>query len=212
MRYDLALRRAALGMAMMMGLTGCAALSALDDVSTALDVYELRAPTSITPSGGRTLALEVIIEEPTTSGALQTDRIMIRPNPLQAQYLPGVRWSEPAPVMVQTLMQRSLEATQALRYVSRRPLGARGDIALLTELVDFQAEQVVDTDTATVELRLISRVVRESDIRILGSRTFSARVATPSLDTQDVIAGFDLAASQLFAEHATWVLSVLRGR
>lgn len=212
MRYDLALRRAALGAAMMMGLNGCATLSALDGVSTALDVYELRAPSSITASTGRTLPLEVIIEEPTTSGALQTDRIMIRPNPLQAQYLPGVRWSEPAPIMVQTLMQRSLEATQALRYVSRRPLGARGDIAILTELVNFQAEQVADTDTATVELRLISRVVRENDIRILGTRTFSARVATPSLDTDDVISGFDLASSQLFAEHATWVLSVLRGR
>ena len=69
---------------------------------------------------------DVIIELPTTSGALATDRIMIRPNRLQAQYLPESRWSEPAPVMVQTLMLRAVEATGAVRYVGREPLGVSG--------------------------------------------------------------------------------------
>jgi cholesterol transport system auxiliary component len=210
MRYDLAIRRIVVGAILATGLTGCATLSALDNVSSALDVYELRAPASLAPDGGRTLPLEVIIEEPTTTGVLQTDRIMIRPDRLRAQYLPGVRWSEPTPIMVQTLMQRSLEATGAIRYVSRRPLGISGDIAILTELVDFQAEQAPESDTATVELRLIARVVRESDVRILGTRTFVARVAVASLDTEDVIAAFDTAATQLFADHATWVVGILR--
>lgn len=201
-------RTAALGLGLTLALSGCSAISAISDASKTLEVYELRAP-EIAPAG-RSLGLELVIEEPTTSGALQTDRIMIRPDPLQAQYLPGIRWSETTPVMLQTLMLRSLEQTQALRYVGRTPLGIGGDVALLTELVDFQAEVAPDGETGTVELRLISRVVRESDVRILGTRSFSARALLPSLDETAIIAGFDQAATQLLAEHAAWVLSVLR--
>lgn len=201
-------RTAALGLGLTLALSGCSAISAISDASKTLEVYELRAP-EIAPVG-RSFGLELVIEEPTTSGALQTDRIMIRPDPLQAQYLPGIRWSETTPVMLQTLMLRSLEQTQALRYVGRTPLGIGGDVALLTELVDFQAEVAPDGETGTVELRLISRVVRESDVRILGTRSFSARALLPSLDETAIIAGFDQAATQLLAEHAAWVLSVLR--
>ncbi|WP_424970752.1 ABC-type transport auxiliary lipoprotein family protein [Dinoroseobacter sp. S76] len=201
-------RTAALGLGLALALSGCSAISAISDASKTLEVYELRAP-EIAPAG-RSLGLELVIEEPTTSGALQTDRIMIRPDPLQAQYLPGIRWSETTPVMLQTLMLRSLEQTQALRYVGRTPLGIGGDVALLTELVDFQAEVAPDGETGAVELRLISRVVRERDVRILGTRSFSTRALLPSLDEPAIIAGFDQAATQLLAEHAAWVLSVLR--
>lgn len=202
------IRTSALGLGLALALSGCSAITAISDASKTLEVYELRAP-EIQPAG-RSFGLDVVIEEPTTSGALQTDRIMIRPDPLQAQYLPGVRWSETTPVMLQTLMLRSLEQSQALRYVGRTPLGISGDVAVLTELVDFQAEVAPDGETGTVELRLISRVVRESDIRILGTRTFAARAILPSVEEAAVIAGFDQAASQLLSEHAAWVLSVLR--
>ncbi|WP_424968269.1 ABC-type transport auxiliary lipoprotein family protein [Dinoroseobacter sp. S375] len=202
------IRASALGLGLALALSGCSAITAISDASKTLEVYELRAP-EIQPAG-RSFGLDVVIEEPTTSGALQTDRIMIRPDPLQAQYLPGVRWSETTPVMLQTLMLRSLEQSQALRYVGRTPLGISGDVAVLTELVDFQAAVAPDGETGTVELRLISRVVRESDIRILGTRTFAARAILPSVEEAAVIAGFDQAASQLLSEHAAWVLSVLR--
>ncbi|MDO7631367.1 MAG: hypothetical protein MUQ84_10615, partial [Loktanella sp.] len=61
-------------------LTGCSTLSALNDVSIPLEVYELRAPESIALSIEQQMPVDVIIELPTTSGALSTDRIMIRPN------------------------------------------------------------------------------------------------------------------------------------
>lgn len=208
MLHRLSLRRSPLVIGLAVMLSGCGALSALQDASTVLQVYELRAPVPSSP--GRTLPLEVVIEEPTTGGALQTDRIMIRPSPLQAQYLPGVRWSDTAPVMVQTLMLRSLETSERLRYVGRTPLGISGDYAVLTELVDFQAELGPDGDAGQVVVRMISRVVREDDTRIMGSRTFAVTVPVASSAAETVIAGFDVAAGQLFAEHADWVLSVVR--
>lgn len=190
-------------------LTGCGAISALTNAATPLEVFELRPPDTIPAARGQ-LARDLIIEVPTTSGALDTDRIMIRPNPLQAQYLPGVRWSDQLPVMVQTLLLRSIEETGGLRYVGRRPLGARGDYALVTEIIDFQAEAGAGSSGATVDLRLISRIIRESDSQILASRTFAASAVTASDATDPLIVAFDAAAAQLLPEFAAWVLSVLR--
>lgn len=190
-------------------LSGCAAITAVSDAATPLDVYELRAPASIEPSGGRVLARDVIIEIPTTSGALATDRIMIRPNALQAQYLPDVRWSEPTPVMVQTLMLRSVEATGAVRYVGRKPLGVSGDFALVTEVIDFQADVVPETDTANVQITLLVRIVRERDASIVATRRFTAIAVAATTETAVVIDAFSAASDQVFDAFAQWVRSTL---
>lgn len=192
-------------------LAGCAALSAVSDATTPLDVYELRAPGGIEATSRRALPRDVIIELPTTGGSLATDRIMIRPDTLQAQYLPGVRWSEPVPVMVQTLMLRSVEATGAVRYVGRKPLGGSGDYALVTEIVDFQAEQLDGSDAATVNLRMIVRVVRERDARIIASRTFDSSAESPSTETQALVETFNTAADAVFTEFAGWLVASIPG-
>lgn len=190
-------------------LSGCAAISAVSDAATPLDVFELRAPDSIAATSARPRAIDVIVEIPTTSGALATDRIMIRPNALQAQYLPEVRWSEPTPVMVQTLMLRSIEATGAVRYVGRKPLGVSGDFALVTEVIDFQADVVPGTDTANVQINLLVRVVRERDASIVASRRFTASALSPTTETLAVIDAFSAASDQVFADFAAWVRSTL---
>lgn len=201
--------RRALVLAAMAALSGCAAISAVSDAATPLDVFELRAPDGIVARGGRSATRDVIVELPTTSGALSTDRIMIRPDRLQAQYLPDVRWSDPMPVMVQTLMLRSVEATGAARYVGRTPLGASGDFALVTEVVDFQADVAPDGETAVVSIALLVRMVREQDTRIVASRTFTAATQSTSTETRAVIDAFSGASDRVFAEFAAWVQGVL---
>ncbi|SEW30871.1 cholesterol transport system auxiliary component [Cognatiyoonia koreensis] len=193
-------------------LSGCAAISALTDASTPLEVYELRSPVDITPRQGRTLPLDVIVELPTSSGTLETDRIMIRPNALQAQYLPEVRWSDATPVMVQNLMLRAVEATSAVRYVGRKPLGLSGDYAVVTELLDFHAEVGADGETAVIQQRMIVRLVRERDASIVASRTFKASAVSPTLDTPDLVAAFDVASNQLFTQFADWIVTALSAR
>lgn len=192
-------------------LAGCSAISALGDAATPMAVLELRPPALVQPAPSRVVARDVIIEVPTTGGALSTDRIMIRPSPLEAQYLPGVRWSEDAPVMVQTLMLRTLDATQSLRYVGRRPLGAGGDFAIVTELVDFQAELSADGLSARVDVGMIIRVVRERDVRIVASRTFNASALSPSLDDAALSSAFNTATAQVMTEFADWALAAVRG-
>lgn len=190
-------------------LASCGAVTALGDATTPLDVFVLQPPEDVPVRQARPLGLDVIVEEPSTGGALATDRILIQPSPLQAEYLPGVRWSEPAPVLMQTLMLRTLDGAQAFSYVGRQPLGAGGDYAIVTELVDFQAELNPDGETARVIVRMISRIVRERGVSIVATRTFASSAEAPSLDDEALVEAFDAAAGRAASEFAVWTLSSL---
>jgi cholesterol transport system auxiliary component len=188
-------------------LSGCGAL--LGGATTPLDAYELRAPE--VASAARTTGRSLVIEVPGAGGALDTDRIMIRPNPLQAQYLPGVRWTEDAPVMLQTVMLRAFEDSNALRFVGRRPLGGTGDIALVSELTDMQAEVTPDGGTAA-RMRLTARLIREDDAAVLSSRTFQATVPVASTETMDVVQGLNAASDVIVGELVVWLLRQIGAR
>jgi cholesterol transport system auxiliary component len=205
----LPLRPFILALATLALLPGCSAISALSGAATPLDAYDLTAPVDGPQARGRATSAQLVVELPTAPGALSTDRILIRPRPLQAAYLPDAKWAEEAPVMVQTLLLRSLEDANAFRYVGRRPLGTSGDYALVSELTDFQAEATPDGKTAVIRLRLTARLVREEDATVLASRTFNTQSAAASTDTLDIVEGFNLANQQLLSDTTAWVLKTL---
>ena len=189
-------------------LSGCSALSALSSAATPLDAYDLSAPPN--PVAARhTSARQFVVELPTAPGALNTDRILIRPHPLQAAYLPDGKWAEEVPVMLQTLLVRSFEDTNAFRYVGRRPLGTSGDYALVTDLTDFQAEAAPDGKTATIRLRLTARMVREDDAAVISSRSFTSSAVVASTQTLSLVEGFNQANQTLLTDVTSWALGTL---
>jgi len=194
--------RAFLSALLCASLAGCSLLGG----GEVLDIYELRAPADL-PRVERPIARIITVELPEATGTLDTDRILIRPDNLQAQYLPGVRWGEEVPIMVQTLMLRSLQSTGGLTYVGRRPLGSGGDFAIVSDIIDFQAETLADA--ARVRVTLEVRIVRERDAAITAGRTFEAEVMAESTATADLIAAFDVASSELFNEFTLWTMARL---
>ncbi len=197
-------RHALMSLAALAGLAGCGALGG----GPALDAYELRAPAAA-PVAGRSLARDVVVEVPEAGAALDTDRIMIRPNPLQAQYLPGARWTGSAAGMVQTLMLRTLQDANAFRYVGRRPLGPGADYAVVSELTDFQVELREGRSTPLIRMRLIVRLVREADATVMASRSFQTTAEAPSLETLAIVTAFNAATDALMDDLARWLLARL---
>lgn len=196
-----------LALGLLLLLTGCGALGALGNASRPLDVYELRAPEGL-PVAASPLRREVIVELPSATGTLDTDRIMIRPDAFQAQYLPDARWGEEVPVMVQTLMVRSLSSTDGILYVGRRPLGGGGDFAIVTDLVDFQAE-LRDEGLPIVRVAMNIRIVREADVAIVASRSFAAEAEADGTEIEQIVAAFDTATDRLLTDFTTWTMARL---
>ena len=109
--------------------------------------------------------------------------------------------------MVQTLMLRSLQATGGLTYVGRRPLGSGGDFAIVSDIIDFQAE--TDGGASWVHMTIEVRIVRERDAAITAGRTFSAEIQAESAATDDLIAAFDQASDVIFDDFTRWTMARL---
>jgi len=194
-------------------LSGCGALTAVSDAGARMDAYTL---TPVAGSEGDVVVQatgprHLVVELPTSAGALATDRILIKPVPVQAQYLPDGRWSEPAPALLLSLLVASFQNVGGFRLVGRTGAGLQPDYTLITELQDFHAEPSgAATTPLTVRVGAMMTLVRESDRRIVASRRFKATASVASDDTLAVVNGFDTAMQILLRDVVTWTRTQAR--
>lgn len=199
----------ALLLATLGALPGCAAVSAISGAATPLDAFAL-APLSGTAAANGTR--HVVIELPTASGAIATNRILVKPSRLQAAYLPGAAWADPAPEMIQTLLVQSLQASGAFRLVGRSTLGLFPDNTVLTEIRAFQGEPGPEGGPAFVaRVALTMTVVREADRAIVASRSFEAKAGAADGAAPRIVAALDAAMGAILREAAPWIAAAARG-
>ncbi len=199
-----AMRLAMIALAMSC-LASCGALSSLSGGSAALDAYTLTPLTFTDPGPGN--GPHLVVELPTTSGALATDRILIKPTSLQAQYLPDGRWVEPVPLLVQSLLLTTLQNMGSYRLVSRDGAGLMPDYTLMTEIQDFQAQPDLGGGPAqTIRITALLTLIRESDRSVVSSRRFSIDATASSDDSAAIVVVFDTAVQMVLRQIADWIV------
>ena len=199
-------RRSALTFGSLALLSACGSLT---KATEQLDVYTL---SPLQGSGSSPSSIRhLVVELPTSSGELATDRIRIKPNPLQAEYLPKVRWADATPVLLQSLLVASLQNNGAFRLVGRDGAGLTPDYVLLVEVNDFQAEAPAAGQTPTPDhVGLTMTMVREGDGSLIATRRFDQTALATSGDTLAVVAAFDDATRKVLSDAATWILKLAR--
>ncbi len=188
-------------------LSGCGALSAVSEASAKLDAYTL-SPVShdAAPASG---ARHLVVELPSAAGAVATDRILVKPLPYQAQYLPDGRWSEPAPALIQTLMVASFQNAGGFRLVGRTGAGLMPDYTLMTDVQALHAEPI-GAGGLVVQVAVTLTLIREADRRIVATRRLSATQVATSTRTGAVVDGFDRALRAVLAEAVVWTRAQAR--
>lgn len=192
--------RGALALCVLLGLGGCGLIASdppqLFDLSPK-NTFDERAPR---------VDWQLVVEEPTTPNAINTDRIAVRPAQLEVQYFPGVKWTDRAPALVQTLMVESFENSGKIVGVGRRAIGLSGDYILTSELREFEA--VADgAGGANVVVRLVLKLVRQSSGGIIAATTAAATVAAASDKVPDIVTAFDTALGKVLKQSVHWVLT-----
>ena len=189
-----------------LALSGCGAIGAVSDATTEMDAYTLSpVAAAATPATG---TRHLVVELPTTSGALMSDRILIKPIPYQAQYLPDARWSEPTPALLQTLLVASFQNTGGFRLVGRTGAGLMPDVTLMSEVLEFHAQPVSAPHAAmTLRVSVNMTLIGETDRRIIATRHFSVETTVASDDTPTIIAGFDSATRSLLQQAVIWTIN-----
>ncbi len=184
-------------------LSGCAAVSSLSNASRPLPAYTL-TPLAGTGVGGG--SRHVVVEAPTATSAIATDRILVRPGPLQIAYLPDARWIDPAPVLTQNLLVQSMQASGAFRLVSRTGMGLFPDYTLVSELDAFQLEPAgtAEAPVYVARIAITATLVRESDGAAAGTRRFEGVAPAASDEPLVAAAAFDRAMDQVLREVVQW--------
>lgn len=187
-------------------LPGCAAIGQLNTVAQATDLFTL-TPKSTFSANLPTLSAQLVVETPTATAAISGDQIAVQPTPLQVQYLPGVRWVDRAPLIVQTLMIESFENTDRVPAVGASGVGLRADYYVVPELREFQA-RVPDAAgpeaPLEVNVRLNVKVVEANDQRIIASRSFEELTFSATDAPEQVVAAFDEALGDVLRDSIEW--------
>lgn len=186
-------------------------LSACSTVSQAtapLDAYTLQP---LPAAEGHRGSGHLVVELPTVSGELETDRILIKPNPLQAAYLPKGRWVDPLPQLEQSLLVASLQNAGHFRLVSRDAAGLVPDHVALVEINAFEAEAPAAPRQPTpVHVGLTVSLLDARDNRLLATRRFDVTEMAEASDTLSLVTAFDLANQQVMAQTVLWLNKIAR--
>lgn len=191
-------------------LSACGAINTLNSASTPLNTYQL-VPTPGPGNVGRSNRV-LMIASPSSSGAINSERVLIKPSPLQVTYLGGATWVDAAPAHVQDLLMRSLANSGRIGYVGDDGAGPLPDYVLLTDITDFQGEVGAGDAPDTVRIRVILTLVRDSDRRVIGTRTFERVAQTSSESNLALISAFNAAMTPLLAEATAWTVNAMAGR
>lgn len=190
-------------------LAGCTGLQTLNRASKPNSLYALTPKSTFSTSLPR-ISQQIVVEEPTASAAVNTDQIAVQPTPLQVQYLPGARWVDRAPLIVQTLLIESFENSNRVGAVGRSSVGLRADYVIVTDLREFQAyvPDVPDEKDANAALQVIVRlnvkIVETLDDKIIASQGFREIALSESDAALDLVTAYDEALGDAMRDAVEW--------
>ena len=186
-------------------LSGCA-LNTLTSAAQPTDLFTL-TPKSTFDANLPRLKQQIVIEEPTATAAVSTDRIAVQPTPLQVEFLPGVRWVDNAPAIIQTLLIESYENSNKVDAVGRSAVSLRADYVIVSDLREFQAllpPNATPEDPLDVNVRLNMKIVDAEADRIIASRSFNEVSEAPSDNADDIASAFDVALGRVLRKSVEW--------
>jgi phospholipid/cholesterol/gamma-HCH transport system substrate-binding protein len=166
-------------------------------------VYELNAPETF--AAAKTLpAGQIVVTEPTTVIALDTQRIVVESDSGEAPSFPDVQWSDNIPKLVQARILQGFE-NAGFAHVARPLDGFAVDYQLLLDIRKFN---IVVASKAVAQVEFGAKLLDNSG-HIVGARVFRAVVPVEKPDNaQSAVAALNGAFVKAATEIVQWALSV----
>lgn len=190
----------------MLLVSGCSGLVSLSEATSPVDLYLLTPKSTFDPNLPR-IRQQIVVTEPTATAAISNDRITVQPSPLEVRFLPGARWVDRAPLIIQSLMIESFENSGKVNAVGRSAIGLRADYLIVTDVREFQAI-ISDTQNPDAPLvanvRLNIKIVEADTDKIIASRSIEKLQASASDNAKDIVTAFDLALGRVLKASVEW--------
>lgn len=184
--------RAGLLLVIALALAGCAG-SLLESSAVAPETYRLAGEPL--PDRGERLPLAIGVARPGAAPALDTDRVAVVQPDSRFDYFTGVRWSEPAPQMLQQQLVRALAADGRFEAVVAAPSRVPADVLLDVELRRFEAVYAANGGAPEVRVEMQVSLVDPRKARRLASFVVATSAPADANRLAPVVAAFDRATA-----------------
>ena len=183
-------------------LTGCSILPKSEPQT----VYALpeteTADQSVSTSSAQPLSLRV--QTPYSNRMLNSSRIVVRPDNSEISVYKGVRWGDPAPVLLRNRLVNAFRTQAAIASVTNDSTHIMSDLELGSDLNRFQVEY--KDGVPTVYIQLDAFLVNPAGSHIIASQRFSVKQPVNGKEVPDVVHTFGEAADRLAVDVVAWVL------
>lgn len=148
---------------------------------------------------------QLVVATPAAGADLGTNRIALSRATNRIEYFAEGVWADAAPALVQAKLIEAFETAVPRLAVGRDAAGLKPDFILQSDLRDFQA--VYAGANAEVAVKIAARLVKMPERRIMGTITAQARVPGSGGGLPGVVAAFETALGNVFAELIPGVLA-----
>jgi len=189
--------RLALVTALALSCSGCAG-SLLGPTGEAPETYRLEVADAAGDTARLPLALGV--GRPRAAISLDTQRIAVVQPDTRFDYFAGMRWSEPAPQMLQAIIVRVLQSDGRYEVVVATPSRVPTDLLLDLELRRFEAVYAAGGAAPSVRVEFQATLVDPRQARRVSSIVASSEVAAADNRRHAVLDAYQRATAE--AVHA----------
>jgi cholesterol transport system auxiliary component len=182
-------------------VSSCSILPATEN----LEIYQLPAAESPSHSSGDSLPWTLRLATPYSSYITDSPRVLALRQGNQLSSYKGIRWSDPAPVLLRNRLVAAFRADGRFNSVSNgSSSNLATDLELGGDLSAFQVEYTNNGPQATIRFyATLSQPLRN---RIVAAHSFEVSEPVQSRGTSEIITAFGLSADRLAAEIIGWTV------
>lgn len=193
--------RALLSLTLSAGLSGC--VSILPDPEPAPSVYRLES--NVVAVDSMANAEIIRIDRPSSNQIFNSSDIVVTEDGQKLSAIAQAKWSEVAPVIIQSAMIDALEGSP--QFIGLMPTsGARTQTRLHLAIKNFEANFDRGSDSAplaVVEYRVT--YARADDRSLLGTETFRETVRADTINVSSIVAAIEQANDAAMSDIVTWL-------
>jgi cholesterol transport system auxiliary component len=170
----------------------------------ALDTYELSAPSA--PKARGKSSSQILIAEPGALKPLDGENIVIKPAPGSIEYLKGAQWADRLPLVVQSKLAESFQASGAFSGVGTPGEGLAIDYQVVAELRSFEIR--VDS-SSRAEVEIFVRILNDRNGVVRAAKLFKASAPVSGSGNDAYASALDAAFDSAGGEIVGWVDSLV---
>jgi phospholipid/cholesterol/gamma-HCH transport system substrate-binding protein len=168
-------------------------------------LYSLKPAADLPPPPEQAPAWKLIISEPTTLLALNTDKILTQPAPDEILPLENARWSDSLPILVQAKLLQTFENAGYAQSVSR----SLGDFASNYQLsIDIRQFEVATSGEPEAQIVFLVKLLGPSG-EIMESRKFETSAPMTGNDARAYVDALSAAFNKMEIEILQWATTTL---